>query len=261
VTSLLSEKVAIVSGVGPGLGTQVALALARKGAKLAIGARSEHNLAETAAQIRSMGGEVICVPTDVTVRAQCERLVERCVGEFGRLDCLVNNAAAGYGYETFEDVDLDKWRQTVEVNLFGSLQMSQAVLPPMKSAGSGSIVFINTMNIHTVPPGQGGYTTSKGALLTAARVLARELGRHRIRVNSVIPGWMWGPSIKMMFEQAQAERGVSIEQQKERVASNIPLGFIPSDEDCADCVVFLASDLARAVTGHSLDVNGGEVMH
>jgi NAD(P)-dependent dehydrogenase (short-subunit alcohol dehydrogenase family) len=261
VTSLLSEKVAIVSGVGPGLGSQIAVALARNGARLAIGARSEQSLAGTEARIRAMGGEALGVPTDITDRSQCEHLVERCVREYGRVDCLVNNAAAGYGHKSFQAADLDEWRQAMEVNLFGSLEMSQAALPAMKSAGGGSIVFINTMNIHTAPPGQGAYTTSKGALLTAARVLAQELAPDGVRVNSVTPGWMWGPSLEEMFERAETELGASVEAQKKRVTSRIPLGFIPTDEDCAGCVVFLVSDLARAVTGHSLDVNGGEVMH
>lgn len=257
---LVQDKVAVVSGVGPGLGREIALALVREGASVVLGARTESYLKEVTAEIESAGGRALFSPTDITDVEQCRRLVRTALDGFGRIDALVNNAFVPDAFELFEDVDLDKWRHIFEVNVFGSLQLTQAAIGPMKAQGGGSVVFINSMVIRKVLPNQGGYAASKGALLTAAQVLAKELGPHHIRVNSVVPGWMWGPSVEGLFKW-RAKRGPSVQEQYDAVAKDIPLGLIPPDEDCANAVVFFVSDLAAVVTGQSLDVNGGEVFH
>ena len=185
---LLQDKVAVVSGVGPGLGKEIALALVREGASVVMGARTEAYLRELADEIDRAGGQVAFAPTDITDVEQCRRLVGTAVDRFGRVDALVNNAFVPDAFELFEDVDLDKWRHIFDVNVFGSLQLTKEVIGPMKAQGGGSIVFINSMVIRKILPHQGGYAASKGALMTAAQVLAKELGPHRIRVNSVVPG-------------------------------------------------------------------------
>jgi NAD(P)-dependent dehydrogenase (short-subunit alcohol dehydrogenase family) len=257
---LLKNKVAVVSGVGPGLGKEIALALAREGAAVVLGARTESYLKGLAEEIEGTGGQALYTPTDVTDVEQCQRLVATAVDGFGRVDALVNNAFRPDAFELFEDVDLDKWRRIFEVNVFGSLQLTKEVIAPMKAQGGGSIVFINSMIIRKILPNQGGYAASKGALMTAAQVLAKELGPHRIRVNSVVPGWMWGPSVEGWFEM-RAKEGPSVQEQYDAIAKDIPLGVIPPDDDVANAVVFFASDMSAVVTGQSLDVNGGEVFH
>ena len=257
---LLKDKVAVVSGVGPGLGKEIALALVREGASVVMGARTESYLSELADEINGAGGQVAFAPTDITDVEQCRRLVGTAVDRFGRVDALVNNAFVPDAFELFEDVDLDKWRHIFDVNVFGSLQLTQEVIGPMKAQGGGSIVFINSMVVRKVLPHQGGYAASKGALMTAAQVLAKELGPHHIRVNSVVPGWMWGASVEGWFHH-RAKKGPSVQEQYDAVAKDIPLGLIPPDRDCANAVVFFLSDLAAVVTGQALDVNGGEVFH
>ena len=257
---LLKDKVAVVSGVGPGLGKEIALALVREGASVVMGARTESYLSELADEIDGAGGQVAFAPTDITDVEQCRRLVRTAVDRFGRVDALVNNAFAPDAFQLFEDVDLDKWRRIFEVNVFGSLQLTQEVIGQMKAQGGGSIVFINSMVIRKILPNQGGYAASKGALMTAAQVLAKELGPHHIRVNSVVPGWMWGASVEGWFHH-RAKKGPSVQEQYDAVAKDIPLGLIPPDRDCANAVVFFVSDLAAVVTGQALDVNGGEVFH
>jgi len=258
---LLKDKTAIVSGVGPGLGKEVALAFVREGASVVIGARRESYLREVAAELEALGGTVRYVPTDVSDPDQCRRMVDVTLDELGRVDVLVNNAFAPDVFQPFDSVDLDAWRHIMDVNLFGSLQLTGEVIEPMKAAGGGSIVFVNSMITRKVLPLQGGYATSKGALLTAAQVLAKELGPHRIRVNSVVPGYMWGPSVEIYLKILEQQDGRPAQQHYDEIASHIPLGFIPPDEDCANAVVFFASDLSAVVTGQSLDVNGGEVFH
>ena len=130
----------------------------------------------------------------------------------------------------------------------------------MKTQGGGSIVMVNSMIQKKPLDFQGGYATSKGALATAAKMLAKELGRHSIRVNSVFMGWMWGPPVESFINGSAKSRGVPAEEVIAEVTRNIPLGIIPDDADCANAVMFFASDLSRVITGASLDVNGGEFM-
>jgi NAD(P)-dependent dehydrogenase (short-subunit alcohol dehydrogenase family) len=258
---LLKDKTAIVSGVGPGLGKEIALAFAREGADVALGARTESYLEEVRGEIEALGRRAVHARTDITDPEQCDALVAAAIEAFGHLDVLVHNAFAPDVFQLFEDVDLAAWRQIMDVNLFGSLQLTKAALPAMKERGSGSIVFVNSMIIRKVLPLQGGYATSKGALMTAAQVLAKELGPHGIRVNSIVPGWMWGPNVQGYFSMMESQTGRSVQEQYDEVASQIALGEIPPDEDCANAAVFFASDLSRVITGQSLDVNGGEVFH
>ena len=221
---LLENKVAVITGIGPGLGRELAVQFAREGAAVAIGARTESYLEEVRKEVEDNGGRVVAVPP----------------------------------FARFEDADLATWKKAMDVTVWGSLNLAQAALPSFKARGGGSIVFVNSMIMRKPLPFQGGYATTKGALLTAAQVLARELGRYRIRVNSILPGWMMGPSVDVYFEMMEAQ-GKPKEELYAEIASNIALGVIPTDEECVGAAIFLASDLASMVTGQTIDVNGGEV--
>lgn len=261
MTGLLKDKVAVVSGVGPGLGRATALALAREGASVGLAARTEGTLRDVADEIEALGGRAVAVPTDITRPPDCRRVVEATAEEFGGLDVLVNSAFRPSTFQSFETADLDQWRGVFEVNVFGSLGLTQAAVPHLKARGGGSIVFVNSMESRKVRPGSGDYGSSKGALLTAVQVLAKELGQHQIRVNSVVPGWIWGPNVQAYVAWQAQERGLSADAVVAEITENIPLGAIPTSEDIANAIVFFASDLARWITGQSLDVNGGEWFH
>lgn len=262
---LLEDRVCVVSGVGPGLGRQVSLALARQGADVVLSARRKEVLQGVAAEIEAIGRRALVAPSDVTDPDQCEGLAAATVDEFGGVDVLVNNVFAADVYQTFRRVDLGDWRRLVDVNLFGPLQLTKAFVPHLQDRQARSekqrtsIVFVNSMAVRKPRPQEGGYTVAKGGLLVAARVLAKELGRYRIRVNSVLPGWMWGPQVEQYVEFLAEHRGVASSEVVSEITRDIALGAIPTDEEVAGSVVFLASDLAAAVSGHSLDANGGEV--
>jgi NAD(P)-dependent dehydrogenase (short-subunit alcohol dehydrogenase family) len=257
---LLEGKVAIITGIGPGLGQELAYAFAREGASVGICCRREGELERVASEIRSTGARVVAVPTDVTDRAACKRLADATVEAFGRVDALVNSAYNPGEFTLFEDADLETWRAPLEVNLFGTLQMTLEVVPHMKVAGGGAIVNINSM-IHKKPmPYQASYATSKGALESATKMLAKELGAHKIRVNSVFMGWMWGPPVEGYVSMTAQAQGVAPEVVIAGITKDIALGIIPDDADCANAVAFLCSDYARVITGAGLDVNGGEWM-
>lgn len=257
---LLEDRVAIVSGIGPGLGGELAITLARNGAHVALAARRLGHLEPVAARIEALGRRALPVETDITSPDACRALAGRVHEALGRIDVLVNNAYHPGSYAPFECSDLADWRAPIEVNLFGTLQLTQAVVPVMKARGGGSIVMISSMIVRNVLPTMSGYAASKGALLSATRGLARELGGYAIRVNSVVPGYIWGPNLESYVHAQASQCGVDPQTIYDEIASQIALGKIPRAAEIADAVVFFASDLSRAVTGQSLDVNGGHEM-
>jgi NAD(P)-dependent dehydrogenase (short-subunit alcohol dehydrogenase family) len=258
-TGLLSGKVCIVSGVGPGLGRQAARALAEHGGSLVLAARRQSSLDEVRAEVEELGADAIVVPTNITDPEACARVVAAAVERFGGVDVLVNNAFRFGTFQGFEEVDLAVWRKVMDTNLFGTLQMTRAALPAMRERGAGSVVMVASMVARQPQPTQGGYAISKGALLTATRVLAFELGPSNVRVNAVVPGWMAGPSVDIYIEMTSTGRGVPPQVVEEELNARVPLGRIPSDTDVAGAIVYLASDLSSAMTGQALDTNGGEI--
>jgi NAD(P)-dependent dehydrogenase (short-subunit alcohol dehydrogenase family) len=249
-SGLLSGKVCIVSGVGPGLGRQAARALAAHGADLVLAARKQATLDAVQAEVQEIGARAITVPTNIADPEACANLVAATTEAFGGVDVLVNNAFRFDAFQTFEEVDLALWRKIMDVNLFGSLQMTRAALPSMRERGGGSVVMVASMVARQPQPVQGGYAISKGALLTATRVLAYELGPSGVRVNAVVPGWMAGPSVDMHIAMTSEARGVPPQEVIDELNARVPLGHIPSDEDVAGSIVYLASGLSAAMTGH-----------
>jgi NAD(P)-dependent dehydrogenase (short-subunit alcohol dehydrogenase family) len=258
---LLENRVAIVSGIGPGMGRDVSLALARAGADIVLAARGADKLAAVAAEVRALGRRALEVPTDIASNDDCVALVAAAAKAFGRIDVLVNNAFKGGLEPLFADADLAAWRQIFDVNVFGSLQLTQAVIPHMRKQAGGSIVFINSMSMRVIEPRFAAYASSKGALMIAAQSLARELGPEKIRVNSVVPGYIWGAALEGYFKMLAKQQGVTPDEVYTEIASRTALRHIPTSEEIADAVLFFASDLSRAVTGQALDVNGGHHFH
>jgi NAD(P)-dependent dehydrogenase (short-subunit alcohol dehydrogenase family) len=259
---LLEGKVAIVSGVGPGLGQANARALARQGAAVVLAARSADYLEQVRDEIEQAGGRAVAVPTNLVDAGQVAALVERTIDEFGRLDVLVNNAFRMDRGEPFESVDLGFWKKIYDVNVWGALGVTQACIPHLRKAaadaGDASIVFILSMSMRKVRPNEGGYASSKAALRTAVQSLAVELGPARVRVNAVAPGWIGGPNVDMFIEWESQNRKISRADVRAEIEARIPLGLIPPQDEIAHSVVFFASPWSKVITGQTLDVNGGE---
>ncbi|WP_405645277.1 SDR family oxidoreductase [Streptomyces sp. NBC_00019] len=258
---LLTGKTVVVSGVGAGLGHQVAAAVVRDGGNAVLGARTEANLAKSAAEIDPDGAHTAYRPTDITDEQQCVALAELAGERFGRIDAVVHVAAWDSYFGGIEDADFTTWQSVIDVNLLGSLRMTRACLPALKRCG-GSVVFIGTQSSVAAPSQvrQAAYAASKGALTSAMYSLARELGPHRIRVNTVLPGWMWGPPVQAYVQFTAHTEGVEESEVLMRLTERMALPDLATDGDVADAAVFLASDRARAITGQSLLVNAGELM-
>ncbi len=259
-STMLEGKVALVSGIGPGMGRDIALLLARHGADVVLGARRTETSEEVAAEVRELGRRAEVVTLDITDAAACDAAVERARDALGGLDVLVNNAFQDGNRRRFLDAPLDEWRATMDVNLWGTLQMTRAAVPAMVDRGAGSIVMINSMSTHRIEARYGAYAASKGALETATKTLALELGPHHIRVNGVFPGYIWGDSVEWYFDHLGKRRGVTGEEVYQEVAGQTSLGYLPHSSEIAGSVVFFASDLSKPVTGQSLDVNCGHWM-
>ncbi|MFJ9118101.1 SDR family oxidoreductase [Streptomyces sp. NPDC102394] len=259
--SLLTGKTVVVSGVGAGLGHQVAAAVVRDGGNAVLGARTEANLAKSAAEIDPDGAHTAYRPTDITDEGQCAALAALAHERFGRIDAVVHVAAWDGYFGGLEDADFTTWQSVIDVNLLGSLRMTRACLPGLKAAG-GSVVFIGTQSSVAAPTQvrQAAYAASKGALTSAMYSLARELGPHRVRVNTVLPGWMWGPPVQAYVQFTAQTEGVPEGEVLKRLTDRMALPDLATDADVADAAVFLASDRARAITGQSLLVNAGELM-
>ena len=256
---LLEGKRAIVSGIGPGMGRAIALAFAAEGADLVLASRSQEKMDAVLSELDGSGRRALAVATDITDTGACRRLVERACSELGGIDVLVNNAYHPGTYTLIEDTDLETWRAPFDVNVLGTVGLTQAVVPVMKKQGGGSVVMINSMSMRRMMETFGGYAASKAALLAATQTLALELGRYKIRVNSVVPGYIDGAALATYFEEQAVAQGTTAEALHEAVAAETALGQIPNSEEIAEAVVFFASDRARVITGQSLDVNAGHV--
>jgi NAD(P)-dependent dehydrogenase (short-subunit alcohol dehydrogenase family) len=257
---LLEGKTMVVSGVGPGLGREIAVVAAREGANVMMGARREENLQAAADEIDPAGERVAWTRTDITDPEQCKRLVDAAAERFGRLDALVNCAALDTVFGGIEGADFEEWRRTFDTNVVGTLRVCEAAVPHLKARG-GAIVFIGSQSMYWPQVMQTAYAASKAALTTAMYYMAKELGPHGIRVNTVVPSWMWGPPVEGYVDMMSKGQGVPREEIIGGITANMPLGEIPSDGDVAEVVAFFASDRARMVTAQSLLVNAGEIPH
>lgn len=262
---LLTDRTVVVSGVGAGLGHEVAAACLREGASVVLGARTEANLAACAAGVDPSGARSAYRTADIRDERQCEALAALATQRFGRIDAVVHVAALDTVMGGLEGADLAAWQQVVDVNLLGTLRMTRACLPALKEAGErgdGSVVMIGTQSSVAAPSQmqQTAYAASKGALVSAMYSLARELGPHGVRVNTVQPGWMWGPMVEGYVDWAATSEGVEPRVVRERLEERMALPRMAEDGDVAETAVFFASPRARGVTGQCLLVNAGEVM-
>ncbi len=272
---MLEGRTAMVTGIGPGMGRDISLALASEGADVILVARSDKVVPSVAEEIEAMGRKAFPVYGNIAKRDECDRIAAEALAatstlgvDRAGLDVLVNSAFHGGDMPgvRFEDADLERWRRPVDINYFGTLQLTQAMLPQLKLAaertGDARIVMINTMSVHHLEEKAGAYAGSKAALAAVTKTLALELGEYGIRVNAVHPGYIWGDSVRIYFEWQAQERGGDVTWQDiyDERAAETALGYLPHSSEIAGAVVFFASPLAKCVTGTALPVNSGHWM-
>ena len=248
---LLDGKVAVITGGAGlnGLGFATARMLAAQGARVAILDLAQANPAAAAAQL---GAQHIGLVADVTDKASCDAAAAEVLGRLGRIDVLVNNAGITQPRKTLDITPAD-YDAVLDVSLRGTLYMSQAVIPAMREQKSGSIVCISSVSAKRGGGILGGphYSAAKAGVLGLARAMAREYGADNIRINSITPGLI----------ATDINKGKIPEDRRAAILEGIPLGRIGEPDDVAGCIVFLASDLSKYLTGVTLDVNGGMLIH
>jgi len=257
---ILEGKTLIVTGVGTGLGSEVVRAAHRDGANVVLAARTQATLEQLAKEVDPSGERVAIQPTDITDAAQCRALVEATLARFGRVDALAQIAAMENVFGDFDAVAAQDMRDVMETNVIGSLLMAKAAAEPMKAQGGGAIVLIGSQSSFLPLVPQLAYASSKGALMTAMYFMAKDLGPHRIRVNTVVPTWMWGPPVEGFVRWQAQESSVGEDEIVGEITARMPLGEIPADEDVAEAVAFFCSDRSRMITGQTLLVNAGELL-
>ncbi|NKB29198.1 MAG: SDR family oxidoreductase [Rhodobacteraceae bacterium] len=249
---MLDGKRIIITGAAQGIGAVMAQRFAAMGAKVALTDIVDPSGA--AEKITAAGGEAIAVPGDVTSLTDCEAVVAATEQAFGGLDGLVCNAAlfATLPMQSYDEIDEDMWDKVMAVNVKGPWLGTRAAVPAMERAGGGSIVMIATNRIFHGFPDLLHYDASKGAVLTMVRSLIRELGPRNIRVNTIAPGLT-------LSEGVLAREG--IQDRKGAIAAGRALARDQQPEDLVGPTAFFLSDHAGFVTGQSLGVDGGGVIH
>lgn len=248
----LGDRVAIVTGGGLGIGRHYCLGLAAARAAVVVADIDAEAAAAVAAEVQAAGGRALGLRVDVSDAADVERMAAATMDAFGRIDILVNNAAlySALGLKTWHQIPLAEWDQVMAVNVRGLFLCARAVHPHMKAAGSGRIINISSGTAFSASPLMLHYVTSKAGVIGFTRALAREVGADGITVNAIAPGLTRTGRQEDLddayFESRNAGRSIRRTQ-------------VP--EDLVGAVLFLASDAAAFITGQTLVVDGGRIMH
>jgi NAD(P)-dependent dehydrogenase (short-subunit alcohol dehydrogenase family) len=257
MAGLLEDKVVVISGVGPALGSTLARRCAEQGADLVLAARTVERLEDVAKQITDLGRRAVSVGTDITDEAQVENLIAETLKAYGKVDVLINNAFRVPSMKPFANTSFDHIRETIELTVLGALRLIQGFTPALAES-KGSVVNVNSMVVRHSDPKQGAYKMAKSALLAMSQSLATELGGQGIRVNSVLPGFIWGGTLQGYFEHQAGKYGTTVDEIYNAAAVNSDLKRLPTEDEVASAILFMASDLSSGITGQALDVNCGE---
>lgn len=255
----LSGKVALITGGNSGIGRAAALAFAREGAKVVIAARGVERGEEVAREINETGGQAVFVRADVSRVEDVEGLVARAVDAYGRLDCAFNNAATEGTLKTLADFTDAEFDDIIGVNLKGVWLCMKYQLRQMLGQQPPGGVIVNTSSVN----GLGGvaqgalYAATKAGVLALTKSAAQEYGRQGIRVNALVAGGFRTPMLERVFERSSGgdpEVAAAVEGQ---LSEMVPLRRIGRPEEAAEAAVWLCSEAASYVTGHSMIVDGG----
>jgi meso-butanediol dehydrogenase/(S,S)-butanediol dehydrogenase/diacetyl reductase len=244
----LQGKVAIITGAGQGIGAATALRFAEEGAAVVLAARSQDKLAAVAATIEAAGGRALVCPTDIANEEAVRALVASTVEAFGRLDVVVNNAVLMVP-GMLANHDTKAWRQNFIVSLDGAMFLMREAYAQLK-ANRGAVVNVSSVCGLRGSPGTAGYSAAKAAMIGLSRNAAMEWGKKGIRVNTVIPGAFLTPATEAVIPD---------DASRDATAKSIPIGRIGDPRECANAILFLASDEASYITGTELVVDGGRV--
>jgi gluconate 5-dehydrogenase len=248
----LDGRVALVAGGGGGIGSALAEALAGAGCRVAVAGRSAEACAAAVERVRAAGSDGIAITADVTVEADCDRMVAETLERFGQIDILVNAVGGGAGkaLHPAEDYPRSDWDWIMELNVRSTVLATQPVVRAMIERGAGgSILNISSVRANLgINAGYSAYVAAKGAISSITRQWATEWAKHGIRVNAIMPTFVDTPQVAMLLEDPAFKAGI---------VSRIPLGRVGETRDLVGPAIFLCSDAASFVTGQVLGIDGG----
>jgi len=241
----LTEKKAIVTGAGQGIGRSIALKIAREGADVVVAEMNPDTGAQTAKDVEALGRKALFISIDVANQKQVQKMAGEVLSAWKRIDILVNNA----GFDrpgTLLKVKEEDWDAVLGVHLKGTLNCIQAVAPHMIENGYGKIINLSSVWGTRGAVSEISYSSAKAGIIGLTKSVARELGRYQINVNAVLPGFIWTPTVSKMAEKY-----------RNMIIENTPFKRVGQPEEVADVVAFLASDEASFMTGAMVEVSGG----
>jgi 2-hydroxycyclohexanecarboxyl-CoA dehydrogenase len=256
----LAGRAVIVTGGASNIGREICLTFAKEGSKVVVADWDEAQAQKVANEIKAMAGKAVAIKTDVTNWEQVQDMVKKALSEFGQVDILVNSVG-GTLDQNFMEETREKWEKTINMNLWGAINCTRAVLDHMIQRKSGAVVYIGSDAGRVGEFREGVYSASKGGVIAFSKSLAKEMGRHGIRFNVVCPG-LTPPKAAEIGEKShwQAQLATFTPEVLEKAAKAYPLRKLGKPEDTANAVVFLASGCAGHITGQTLSVSGGYTM-
>ncbi len=253
----LKDRVAIVTGGGTGIGKAISMAFASEGATVIVAARTLAKLDETAKEIMSKGGRATTIQTDVSDENQVKQMVARALNEYGQIDILVNNSGIPGPTTNVVDMNLDEWNKVLAVDLTGYMLCSREVLKRMIPRRSGNIINIGSRAGRAGYPKRSPYCVAKWGIVGLTETLAIEVGEYNIRVNCISPAGVKGERHENVWKAKAKAMGISYDEIVQQATSKYALKRVTEPSEVAAAAVFLASDEASAITGHTLVVDCG----
>lgn len=255
---LLKDQVALISGSGRGIGRAIAELFSEHGASVFLTARTDSELAATAKHISSLGGRVHYSVADLAQEGDCSRIVSEAKAKFGRVDILVNNAGHYGPVVPVEEYPLAEFDKVIAVHLRAAFLLSKLVLPEMYERGRGVILNISSLSAKAAFPWGAAYAAAKAGMLALTRITAAEAARKGVRVNAICPGPVTETRMsKELGNTLAAKLGVSPEEQLAGFLNSILQGRGQTSMEVARAALFLCSDQSAAITGQSINVDGG----
>jgi meso-butanediol dehydrogenase/(S,S)-butanediol dehydrogenase/diacetyl reductase len=250
----LEGKVVLITGGGTGIGTAIAERFVAEGAKICISGRRQEMLDKVARSL--LAGTVATCPGDVTKYEDVERMVKTALTFGGRLDVVVNNAGIDPG-GTVTDVDVELWRQVIEINLTGPFLVMKAAIPHMIRGGGGSIINISSLGGLRCLPGMAAYCSSKAALIMLTKQAALDYGPFKVRCNAVCPGATRTAMLESALSPLAQALSTDVDGVFARISSNVPLRRVAAPDEISGICSYLASDDSSFMTGSVLLIDGG----
>ena len=259
---LLAEKVAIITGGGRGIGRAIARRFAAEGAAVLVAARTEYEIRNVAEEIERGGGRAAYVAGDVSRQSDCAHIVSVAESRLGGVGLLVNNAGDYGPVKPVEEIAPEEWDRVIAAHLRGAFLLTRLVLPGMYARRSGVILNISSLSAKAAYPWSAPYAAAKAGMLALTRVTAAESARRGVRVNAICPGPVTETKMSKELGLAIGARlGLSPEAELAQFLEGILQGRGQTADEIAAAAAFLASEQASAITGQSLNVDGGAVFY